>query len=153
MIRDVKGRIFEARRRCAAQVEAGGALVSFVWVAGDLAEQVHHGTTDYALAAWYDWRTAHPGRILKARGVNDYLIPNLKRERKTPALGLVLEAEDRTALVLTGCAWGYGGEGPHGCALVLTDAGFFPDLEAAQRFVSLLDFGKGWELVQPNEGG
>ena len=121
-------------------------FVAFVWAAVDQAEQVHHGTTEYALAAWYDWRRSHPDRVRKARGVVDYLIPDMEGDRtiETPAVVLTVGEDE---LALTGCTWGYGGEGPHGTALVLTDAGFFADLDAALRWVASLEGAAPWELV------
>ena len=149
MTTNVGARILEARQRCARQHDqAGGAeFIPFVWIAEDRAEQTHHGTTDYALAAWCDWKESRPGPMRRARGVTRYLVPDLRGGRTIATRAMVLEADDGTALNLTGCSWGYGGEGPHGTALVLVDAGFLPDLDSATDFVGRLAAASGWELV------
>jgi len=147
MTRNVGARILEARERCRRMHDqARGEFVAFVWLTENQAEQTHHGTTDYALAAWCDWRAAHPGPIRRARGTLAYMVPDLRERRTITVPATMLEAYDGTSLALTGCTWGYGGEGPHGTALVLADAGFFADQDAAMDFVGGLPSHHVWEL-------
>ena len=88
----IANRLARAFDQCAARHVhdhgAGSTFVPFVWAAVDVAEQVHHGTTEYALAAWYDWRKQHRGPVRKARGVIDYLVPDMQGRRTidTPAV-------------------------------------------------------------------
>jgi hypothetical protein len=147
--RDVSARLRDAYDRC-AKAHAGppSGFVPFLWIEDGLAEQVHHGTTDYALAAWADWCRSPRDPVWRARGVVAYLVPDLDGARTIATPAMILDTVDGLSLALTGCAWGYGGEGPHGSALVLTDAGLFADLEAAQRFVRDLDRTAAWELVR-----
>lgn len=151
--------LMDARDRVAlAHDHTGGPLVTVVRVERDLCEQTHHGTTDYALAAWVEWARGSayprpPRTIARACGVDSYRMPGMDGARTLETFALVLTAEDGDRLALTGCAWGYGGEGPHGSALVLCDAGFFPDHPAALAFVSRMDGARPWELVRPNGNG
>jgi hypothetical protein len=143
----VAEKLRDAYDRCAlAQDSTRGGFVAYVRVTFDVVEQVHHGTTDYALAAWLDWRRAHPEPVRRVRGVLDYLVPDMEGDRTIETPALMVEAADGEQLALTGCSWGYGGEGCHGTALVLVDAGLCADLEAALTFVALRRDGSAWEL-------
>lgn len=96
----------DAYDRCAlAQDSTRGGFVAYVRVTFDVVEQVHHGTTDYALAAWLDWRRAHPEPVRRARGVLDYLVPDMEGDRTIETPALMVEAADGEQLALTGCSW------------------------------------------------
>jgi hypothetical protein len=99
-------------------------------------EQTHHGTTDAALAAWYECRPGFRGKVAEVLGLPDYLVPDMDGHRtiRTPALVIVRQGGLR--LHLTGCSWSYGGEGPHGTALILVDLGLFADVASAMPFVA-----------------
>jgi len=143
---EIRARVRNAYDRCAVQHDhTRGPFVPVAWVGAELAEQTHHGTTDYALAAWLEWGQRRARKIVRARGSIDYRVPDLDGERKIVTPAVLLDADDGTTLALTGCSWGYGGEGPHGTALVLTDAGFVREFAAALAFVVHLDGGAGWE--------
>jgi hypothetical protein len=146
----VGARLRDARDRCAlAHDPTRGPFVAYHWVRADLAEQVHQGTTDYALAAWLEWGSKRGRSIVRARGLIDYLVPNLDGERTIETPAILLDADDGTTLALTGCTWGYGGEGPRGTALILTDAGFFPDDgRPALDFVVRLDGSAPWSRTR-----
>lgn len=140
-------RIRDAFDRCAVhQDTTREAFVAVVHVTSDHAEQVHHGTTDYALAAWHQWAESRRDHVRVARGVTDYLVPDMDGRRTIAGPALVLETVGGETLALTGCTWGYGGEGPHGSALVLVDAGFFDTLEKARAVVAGQDGGAAWKL-------
>lgn len=121
-------------------------------------EQRHHGTTDFALAAWYEVRSAFRGKVAEVQGEPDYLVPDLdgRRTIKTPAL--VIARRGGLCLYLTGCSWGYGGEGPHGTALILVDLGLFADVEEARVFVGsqrgawVLPVASGTAVAPPAKG-
>lgn len=149
--------IEEAAKRCQKQVPTGTKVTKQVLVPrfGLVVEQINHGTTDYALAAYRAWAGVHNGekrtltRPVKAlRGVTNYLVPDGDGNRAIEEQALIVEFADGTTLALTGCSWGYGGEGPHGSAAILHDAGFFIDLESALRYVSGCNTNEPWELVK-----
>src|SRR5262245_45887194 len=144
--KDVHNRIRDAWDRCAvAHDDTRGPFLPFAWVGADETEQVRHGTTDYALAAYLEWGPRRGRSILRARGVMDYRVADLDGRRTITGPALLLTAQDKCTIALTGASWGYGGEGPNGSALILTDAGFFPDLADALDFVTRLDSFAPWE--------
>lgn len=109
-------------------------------------EQTHHGSTDYALAAWVTFVDGGKhGRCTKVSGVQDYLVPDAKGRRTIKEAALLIERGDER-MFLTGCWWGYGGEGPHGTALILHDMGAFPTYEDALAFVRQKDMKGDWML-------
>jgi hypothetical protein len=110
-------------------------------------EQVHHGTTDAALAAWEYFRNLWRNNVIRAEGKPDYRVPDTDGSRTIVEPALILYSQNGQSLALTGVAWGYGGEGPHGGAAILADAGFFRDYETALKFlVGRPSMGSAWEL-------
>ena len=98
-------------------------------------EQLHHAITNYALAAWCALRDDCYFRVTQVAGLSTYLVPDLEGKRivEVPAL-LVATATEK--LYLTGCSWGYSGEGPRGTALILHDLELFKTFGDALQFVA-----------------
>lgn len=109
-------------------------------------EQAHHGTTDYSLAAWCACRESFRDMIRVVRGEPNYLVPDLDGNRTILEPALIIERTDGRQLALTGCAWGYGGEGPHGTAAILVDLGLFETIADAMQWVVGQDIKGSWEL-------
>ncbi len=108
-------------------------------------EQTHHGTTDFALAAYWYWRnvlTAHDAVSVEADP--DYMVPDESGQRtiKEPALTVRTDCE---SLSMTGCSWGYGGEGPHATAAILCDLGLFSSMDEARKFVGSQPMNSAWK--------
>jgi hypothetical protein len=142
-------RIEEAYKRCKAHENAEGTPPGFFYYVVDSftgnLEQMHHGTTDYALAAWRQLRRVWNGNVKLVQGVQGYMVPDGDGHRTIPEAALVIRTS-RHSLFLTGCSWGYGGEGPHGTASILVDLGLFADMNEAMRFVADQLQHSTWEL-------
>lgn len=116
---------------------------------GDL-EQRRHGITDAAIAAWDEVRLSFKEvGVAAVGGVTDYVLEVYMGERWVVEPAVYVEDRNGRRIYLTGCSWGYGGEGPHGTATILADLGLHPTVEDALRFVSRLDINRVWEVRIP----
>jgi hypothetical protein len=139
--------IEEAFKRCKRECPDVRRFYAYVSGVPALAvEQVHHGTTDFALAAWRQLRTIFHRRISRVYGTPDYMVPDLDGERTIAEPALMIVRDDGKTLALTGCSWGYGGEGCQGTAAILHDLEFFPTMDDARRFVGQQPMDKPWQL-------
>lgn len=120
-----------------------GLSAALVLRSGD-AEQKSHGVTQAALAAWHDLRLTffQGSKAVAVGGVVDYEV--VYNNYTTFEGALYVERQDGKRVYLTGCSWGYGGEGPHGTATVLADLGAFPTAEEALEFTSRVPIGEPW---------
>lgn len=131
--KDCKAEIWEAKRWMDRH---GNHYAYWSRVGPKAIEQTGHGTTMTALAAWAQLRQAFKGnRVMRVAGLVDYAVPDMdgRRTVKTPAL--MIEDGKGTRLYLTGCTWGYGGEGPRGTVAILCDIGIFGSDKDAEVFV------------------
>lgn len=144
-------KITEAKLRCDRQEahEGIGAqpVLYYTWVSNMLAEQVHHGTTDYALAAFAQLYRKFRRRC-QVVGVLDYKVPDMEGNRTILEPAIVVGDSSGPQLVLTGCSWGYGGEGPSGTAAILCWLGHFDRMQDALRFVGGLKGNQPWRAVE-----
>lgn len=142
-------RIRAAFRECEKHHNpADGPFIPFRPISGtqNRLEQIHHGTTAYALAAWHQWRDMFRGQVHSVRGDPGYLIPDRDGNRTIANPAVIVERLDGLQLALTGCTWGYGGEGPHGTAAVLVDVGLFDSIPDAMVRVAAFELCGSWEL-------
>lgn len=104
------------------------------WDENDSAQE-HPGVTVYSLAKWYRKRNAF-GLVHILQGViDDFGVAEVW-----------LFSNQGKFLHLRGFAWGYGGEGPSGLAVVMTDIGTFPSTERALQWVARQPQNKNWVL-------
>jgi hypothetical protein len=139
--------IQEAFKRC--KRELPDVPIFYSHVPGSVAvmvEQIHHGTTYFALAAWSQLRSIFRERISRVYGTADYMVPDMDGKRTIAEPALMIVRDDGKTLALTGCSWGYGGEGCQGTAAILHDLGFFPTMDDARRFVGQQTMDKPWQL-------
>lgn len=114
-------------------------------------EQLAHGTTQAALAAWFECRLEWKRcKVVAVGGVNDYSLhyygKSMEDVQTDYQQALYVECADGRRVYLTGCSWGYGGEGPHGTALILADIGLYKGIREALRYVSQLPQNDAWRM-------
>lgn len=105
--------------------------------------QCHHGVTDATLPARHEVRLSFKKvGVAAVGGVIDYPI-RLSPYDVIEESALYVEDRDGMRIYLTGCLWGYGGEGSHGTAAILADI-WGTTIEAAMKLVSVLPMTEAW---------